>query len=68
MRTNLAFYGCELEFRQAAAAVGGELQQLAELLTIEGLPLGGALNLDELALSRHNHVHIRFGANILCIG
>src|SRR5205809_1403147 len=56
-----------LEPNEASDADAGETQQIVQACPIERRLLGGALDLDEFAGARHDHVHVHGGAAILYI-
>ena len=54
----------ELQRCQLLDSFFGELDHLSELIVIEGGFFAGALNLDKLAASGHDHVHVHIGGDI----
>src|SRR4051794_11675098 len=57
-----------LEPGQVGAALLGERQQRVELGAVERRPLGGSLDLHELAAAGHHDVHVGLGAHVLDVG
>src|SRR5699024_4333509 len=56
------------ELGELGGAGDGEVEQLVELVTLEGLALGGALDLDETAGPGDDDVHVRLGRDVLDVG
>ena len=52
---------------QLAAARHGEVEQLAEQVAAERLPLGGALDLHEVAAGGAHHVHVGLRGHVLLV-
>lgn len=46
---------------------GGEVEERAEFLAVEGCALGGALDLDETAVAGADDVHVGLGADVLLV-
>src|SRR6478609_6093611 len=56
-----------LELGEVGAAGGGEVEEGVELVAVEGLGLGGALDLDEAAVAGADDVHVGLGADVLLV-
>ena len=54
-----------LEHGEPLAPERGEVEQLAEDGPVERDPLGGALHLDEAAVTGHDDVHVGLGGGVL---
>src|SRR5580692_6688308 len=65
--TRLSGAGLELGGMQQRDALRRKVQQLVELVTAKGVPLGGALNFDERAAAVHHDIHIRLGVRIFSV-
>jgi len=56
-----------LHVRDDRQRLQGVIEHGVELSFVEGIAFGGALNLDEVARSGHDHVHIDIRASVHCV-
>lgn len=61
------FEGFALEGGEVGAAAGGEVEERVELLAVEGLGLGGALDFDEASVAGADDVHVGLGTHVLLV-
>src|SRR5260370_24696232 len=66
-RASADIEGFELELGQLGAALGSQVEELAEHVAAERLTLGGALDLHEVPGSGADHVHVGVRRHVLLV-